>query len=125
MERTITESAQIEEPLVELAPEEAVLPALLQSAHPVEFIEVQGLGRLVEPHAQVLGQDQQRALRSHRRPRKNTRSTSACASSSRSSGRSRPSGAWVMPLAASIASKLSYSGMPPVVRRRGSYPRIT
>ena len=27
------------EPLVELAPEESVLPALSQSAHPVEFIE--------------------------------------------------------------------------------------
>jgi hypothetical protein len=26
-------------PLVELAPEESVLPALQQSAHPVEFIE--------------------------------------------------------------------------------------
>jgi hypothetical protein len=39
MERTTAQSAQIEEPLVELAPEEAVLPALLQSAHPVEFIE--------------------------------------------------------------------------------------
>lgn len=28
-----------ERPLVELAPEEAVLPALVQSAHPVEFLE--------------------------------------------------------------------------------------
>jgi hypothetical protein len=26
-------------PLVELAPDEAVLPALSQSAHPVEFVE--------------------------------------------------------------------------------------
>ncbi len=35
-----TEHTQDEErPLVELAPEEAVLPALNQSAHPVEFIE--------------------------------------------------------------------------------------
>jgi hypothetical protein len=27
------------QPLVELAPEEAVLPALMQSAHPIEFTE--------------------------------------------------------------------------------------
>jgi len=35
----IEKPAQVDEPLVELAPDEAVLPALMQSAHPVEFIE--------------------------------------------------------------------------------------
>ncbi len=34
-----------ERPLVELAPEEVVLPALMQSAHPVEFLEA---NRVVE-----------------------------------------------------------------------------
>jgi hypothetical protein len=33
------EFIEANEPLVELAPEESVLPALQQSAHPVEFIE--------------------------------------------------------------------------------------
>ncbi len=33
-----------EQPLVELAPEEAVLPALNQSAHPVEFLEANPAG---------------------------------------------------------------------------------
>jgi hypothetical protein len=31
--------AKRKSPLVEIAPEETVLPALIQSAHPVEFIE--------------------------------------------------------------------------------------
>jgi len=38
MERT-EHTPEEERPLVELAPEEAVLPALNQSAHPVEFLE--------------------------------------------------------------------------------------
>jgi len=29
----------VKKPLIELAPEESVLPALQQSAHPVEFVE--------------------------------------------------------------------------------------
>ena len=38
MEPTVN-AKQRTEPLVELAPEEAVLPALSQSSHPVEFVE--------------------------------------------------------------------------------------
>ncbi len=34
-----TSADQTSEPLVEVAPDEAVVRALLQSAHPVEFIE--------------------------------------------------------------------------------------
>lgn len=34
-----TDPKRVSEPLVEFAPEEAVLPALSQSAHPVEFVE--------------------------------------------------------------------------------------
>jgi Tfp pilus assembly protein PilN len=34
-----TDNSRKTEPLVERVPEEAVLPALSQSAHPVEFIE--------------------------------------------------------------------------------------
>lgn len=34
-----TDNVKTAEPLVELMPEEAVLPALAQSAHPVEWIE--------------------------------------------------------------------------------------
>lgn len=38
MDRTASTEAD-DQPLVELAPEEAVLAALIQSAHPVEFVE--------------------------------------------------------------------------------------
>jgi hypothetical protein len=34
-----TETPPNVQPLVEMTPEEAVLPALIQSAHPVEFVE--------------------------------------------------------------------------------------
>ena len=34
-----TDGKRRDEPLVELAPDEAVLRALAQSAHPVEFVE--------------------------------------------------------------------------------------
>jgi hypothetical protein len=41
-------------PLVELAPEEAVLPALSQSAHPVEFVEA----NKTDDHAEGVAREQ-------------------------------------------------------------------
>lgn len=34
-----TDTSASEQPLVELVPEDAVVPALIQSAHPVEWVE--------------------------------------------------------------------------------------
>jgi len=35
----VDRKSEVKKPLIELAPEESVLPALQQSAHPVEFVE--------------------------------------------------------------------------------------